>query len=69
MEKKWSRERELNSRPADYESAALPLSYLGPNAVFMRVFVLLAVPAGPRLAHIQLQLPTSACFSASILKF
>lgn len=25
----WSRERELNSRPADYESAALPLSYLG----------------------------------------
>src|SRR5580765_3469881 len=27
--KKWSRGRELNSRPADYESAALPLSYLG----------------------------------------
>ena len=26
---KWSRGRELNSRPADYESAALPLSYLG----------------------------------------
>src|SRR6266705_264420 len=26
----WSRGRELNSRPADYESAALPLSYLGP---------------------------------------
>src|SRR4029077_17614779 len=25
----WSRGRELNSRPADYESAALPLSYLG----------------------------------------
>jgi hypothetical protein len=28
--KEWSRGRELNSRPADYESAALPLSYLGP---------------------------------------
>ena len=28
--KVWSRGRELNSRPADYESAALPLSYLGP---------------------------------------
>ena len=27
----WSRGRELNSRPADYESAALPLSYLGPE--------------------------------------
>ena len=27
--KNWSRGRELNSRPADYESAALPLSYLG----------------------------------------
>ena len=27
--KRWSRGRELNSRPADYESAALPLSYLG----------------------------------------
>jgi integrase len=26
----WSREWELNPRPADYESAALPLSYLGP---------------------------------------
>jgi hypothetical protein len=25
----WSRESELNRRPADYESAALPLSYLG----------------------------------------
>ena len=25
----WSRGRDLNSRPADYESAALPLSYLG----------------------------------------
>ncbi len=29
-EKSWSREWELNPRPADYESAALPLSYLGP---------------------------------------
>ena len=29
IETKWSRGRELNSRPADYESAALPLSYLG----------------------------------------
>jgi hypothetical protein len=28
--RKWSRGRDLNSRPADYESAALPLSYLGP---------------------------------------
>src|SRR5579872_5161902 len=28
-EKEWSREWELNPRPADYESAALPLSYLG----------------------------------------
>ena len=27
---RWSREWELNPRPADYESAALPLSYLGP---------------------------------------
>ena len=27
----WSRGRDLNSRPADYESAALPLSYLGPH--------------------------------------
>jgi hypothetical protein len=25
----WSRGWELNPRPADYESAALPLSYLG----------------------------------------
>ena len=25
----WSRRGELNSRPADYESAALPLSYVG----------------------------------------
>jgi hypothetical protein len=25
----WSRGRDLNPRPADYESAALPLSYLG----------------------------------------
>src|SRR6266478_261019 len=25
----WSRGRELNSRPDDYESSALPLSYLG----------------------------------------
>jgi hypothetical protein len=29
-EDNWSREWELNPRPADYESAALPLSYLGP---------------------------------------
>ncbi len=29
MEEFWSREWELNPRPADYESAALPLSYLG----------------------------------------
>src|SRR5260370_41363113 len=27
--REWSRGRESNSRPADYESAALPLSYLG----------------------------------------
>ncbi len=26
----WSREWESDPRPADYESAALPLSYLGP---------------------------------------
>ena len=25
----WSREWDLNPRPADYESAALPLCYLG----------------------------------------
>jgi hypothetical protein len=30
LQKRWSREWELNPRPADYESAALPLSYLGP---------------------------------------
>src|SRR5260370_33226609 len=29
-EKFWSREWESDPRPADYESAALPLSYLGP---------------------------------------
>jgi integrase len=31
----WSRGRDLNPRPADYESAALPLSYpgLGPNTI------------------------------------
>ena len=25
----WSRRSDLNRRPADYESAALPLSYVG----------------------------------------
>ena len=25
----WSRRADLNRRPADYESAALPLSYVG----------------------------------------
>ena len=29
-----SREWELNPRPADYESAALPLSYLGKKSNF-----------------------------------
>jgi hypothetical protein len=29
VERTWSRRGELNSRPADYESAALPLSYVG----------------------------------------
>ena len=28
--RKWSRESGLNRRPVDYESTALPLSYLGP---------------------------------------
>ena len=28
----WSRRRDLNPRPADYESAALPLSYTGAGA-------------------------------------
>jgi hypothetical protein len=28
-EEDWSRRRDLNPRPADYESAALPLSYTG----------------------------------------
>jgi hypothetical protein len=27
----WSRQGDLNPRPADYESAALPLSYAGPG--------------------------------------
>jgi hypothetical protein len=27
---KWSRRAGLNRQPADYESAALPLSYVGP---------------------------------------
>jgi hypothetical protein len=27
--KTWSRRRDLNPRPADYKSAALPLSYAG----------------------------------------
>ena len=30
----WSRRGELNSRPADYESAALPLSYVGSREAF-----------------------------------
>src|SRR5215472_325771 len=29
VSKRWSRGRDSNPRPADYESAALPLSYLG----------------------------------------
>jgi integrase len=29
IEENWSRRRDLNPRPADYESAALPLSYTG----------------------------------------
>jgi hypothetical protein len=33
----WSRGRELNSRPADYESAALPLSYLGFEALRLAI--------------------------------
>ena len=33
----WSRGRELNSRPADYESAALPLSYLGFEALLLAI--------------------------------
>ena len=31
-EEDWSRRRDLNPRPADYESAALPLSYTGTGA-------------------------------------
>jgi hypothetical protein len=33
IRKFWSREWELNPRPADYESAALPLSYLGQTLI------------------------------------
>ena len=30
----WSRRRDLNPRPADYESAALPLSYTGLSSAY-----------------------------------
>ncbi len=30
----WSRRRDLNPRPADYESAALPLSYTGVSSSY-----------------------------------
>ena len=58
--KKWSRGRELNSRPADYESAALPLSYLGPLTIKDLV---------PRLASLQktaINLPSSFHRSLSV---
>src|SRR2546425_10538041 len=32
----WSRRRDLNPRPADYESAALPLSYTGFSRTYER---------------------------------
>ena len=35
--KLMSREWDLNSRPADYESAALPLSYLGMSIENLRI--------------------------------
>jgi hypothetical protein len=34
IEFKWSRRSELNRRPTDYESVALPLSYAGRLAIF-----------------------------------
>src|SRR6266550_1229804 len=44
----WSREWELNPRPADYESAALPLSYLG---ILLKINYLLISVAwlGPKI--------------------
>ena len=35
-EEDWSRRRDLNPRPADYESAALPLSYTGLSRTYDR---------------------------------
>lgn len=29
----WSRRSDLNGQPADYDSAALPLSYTGPGEI------------------------------------
>src|SRR6266478_9164917 len=45
---RWSREWELNPRPADYESAALPLSYLG---ILLKINYLLISVAwlGPKI--------------------
>ena len=34
LDSEWSRGRDLNPRPADYESAALPLSYPGISRVY-----------------------------------
>jgi hypothetical protein len=40
--KKMSREWDLNPRPAVYETAALPLSYLGKweNAIYVKIAIL-----------------------------
>ena len=51
-ERYWSRGRELNSRPADYESAALPLSYLGAVLFFNNL-------RGGRLRFFAHSLPTA----------
>src|SRR5690242_8466867 len=45
--KEWSRGRDLNPRPADYESAALPLSYLGESVSGSRVFALPSIDRLP----------------------
>ena len=46
----WSRGRDLNPRPADYESAALPLSYLGPDCASHSITALYASSAHKPLA-------------------
>lgn len=36
LENNWSPRTDLNRQPADYKSAALPLSYVGPSRFYPR---------------------------------